>query len=76
MAMFTYYISEILGQNGITSLITCALVMAHYTWYNLSPQGKHVTSIFFQTLGYGFEAFVFSYVGLSVMFYSDYPFSW
>jgi NhaP-type Na+/H+ or K+/H+ antiporter len=50
--------------------------MAHYTWYNLSPQGKHVTSVAFQTLGYGCEAFVFSYVGLSIMYYKSYPFSW
>mmetsp|Transcript_36181 Transcript_36181/g.55571 ORF Transcript_36181/g.55571 Transcript_36181/m.55571 type:complete len:80 (+) Transcript_36181:801-1040(+) len=75
-AMFTYYVAEILGQNGITSLVTCAIIEAHYTWYNLSPQGKHVTSVTFQTLGYAFEAFVFSFVGLSFMFYTDYPVSW
>lgn len=36
-AMLTYFISEILEQSGITSLVTCALVFAHYSWYNLSP---------------------------------------
>jgi sodium/hydrogen exchanger-like protein 6/7 len=76
VAMFTYYLSEVLGQSGITSLVSCALVMAHYTWYNLSPQGKHVTSVAFQTLGYGAEAFVFSFIGLSVMYYKSYPYSW
>ena len=75
-AMLTYYLSEIMGQSGITSLVSCALVMAHYTWFNLSPQGKHVTSISFATFGYAAEAFVFSFVGLSLMFYSSYPYSW
>ena len=75
-AMMSYFLSEILGQSGITSLVSCALVMAHYSWYNLSPQGKHVTSITFQTFGYGAEAFVFSFIGLSLMFYIDYPYSW
>jgi NhaP-type Na+/H+ or K+/H+ antiporter len=46
-AMLTYYASELLGQSGITSLVACALVEAHYTWYNLSPQGRHVTSVTF-----------------------------
>jgi len=36
-AMLSYYLSEIFGQSGITSLISCALVLAHYAWYNLSP---------------------------------------
>ena len=75
-AMLTYYLSEIAGQSGIASLVTCALVEAHYTWYNLSPQGKHVTSVAFQTFGYGAESFVFSFIGLSLMFYTDYPYSW
>lgn len=78
MAMFVYFSSEVLGQSGITSLVTCALIEAHYTWYNLSPQGKHVTSITFETLGYGSECFVFSFIGLSLMYYYEeqYPWSW
>lgn len=77
-AMFTYFMSEILSQSGITSLVTCALIEAHYTWYNLSPQGKHVTSVTFQTIGFGAECFVFSFIGLSLMFYYEeqYPWSW
>ena len=47
VAMFTYYLSELLSQSGITSLVSCAIIEAHYTWYNLSPQGKHVTSVTF-----------------------------
>lgn len=46
-AFITFFMSELLGQSEITSLVSCAIVYGHYTWYNLSPQGKHVTSITF-----------------------------
>lgn len=36
-AFITFYISELLGQSEITSLVSCAIIYAHYTWYNLSP---------------------------------------
>jgi NhaP-type Na+/H+ or K+/H+ antiporter len=36
-AMLCYYCSELWGYSGITSLVSCALVLAHYAWYNLSP---------------------------------------
>jgi hypothetical protein len=48
--------------------------MAHYTWYNISPQAKQVTSVAFQVLGYGIEAFVFGYIGLT--FFSFYEYDW
>jgi len=51
--------------------------MSHYAWYNLSPQGKHVTSVTFQTLGYISEAAVFGFVGISVEHYVyATPFCW
>ena len=50
--------------------------MAHYTWYNLSPQGKQVSSTTIQTLGYGAEAFVFTYLGLTFFSYLKYNWSW
>jgi NhaP-type Na+/H+ or K+/H+ antiporter len=43
--------------------------MAHYSWYNLSPQGKQSSFIVFQFLGYAVEAFVFSYLGLTFFSY-------
>lgn len=76
VAFLTYYVSELVGQSGITSLVSCAIIMAQYAWYNLSPQGKHVTSITFQTFGYAAEAFVFSFIGLCVMAYKDYRYCW
>ena len=39
-AYICYVISEVAEFSGIISLLTCGIVMAHYTWFNLSPQGK------------------------------------
>lgn len=36
----SYTVAEIFHYSGIISLLTCSIVMAHYAWYNLSPQGK------------------------------------
>lgn len=35
-----------------------------------------MTSATFQVLGFGFEAFVFSYLGLTFFAYIDFPWSW
>lgn len=53
------------------SLLTCGVVMAHYTWYNLSPQGKTMTSVSFSIFGAFAEAFVFAYIGLCVFTYAN-----
>jgi len=67
----SYGFSELFHMSGIISLLTTAILMAQYTWYNLSPQGKHVSSVAFQVMGYLSEAMLFSYVGLSVFTYKD-----
>ncbi|CDW88691.1 sodium hydrogen exchanger [Stylonychia lemnae] len=71
-----YATGELAHMSGIISLLTSGVVMAHYAWYNLSPQGKHVSSVAFQVIGFGFEAFVFAYLGLAIFAYSDYDWSW
>ena len=74
-----YATGEIAHMSGIISLLTAGIVMAHYGWYNLSPQGKHVSCVALQVIGFGFEAFVFAYLGLSFFSYADlshYPWSW
>jgi len=65
----SYVISEVAHCSGIISLLTAGVVMAHYTWYNLSPQGKQSSFIVFQFLGYATEAFVFAYLGLTFFSY-------
>jgi len=39
-AYLSYVTSEVSENSGIITLLTSGVVMAHYTWYNLSPQGK------------------------------------
>jgi NhaP-type Na+/H+ or K+/H+ antiporter len=44
MGYVTYSIGELLHVSGIICLLVCGITMAHYGWYNLSPQGKTITS--------------------------------
>jgi NhaP-type Na+/H+ or K+/H+ antiporter len=39
-----YAIGELAGQSGIICLLTTGVIIAHYGWYNLSPQGKVLSS--------------------------------
>ena len=63
-----------LEMSGIISLLTCAIVSAHYTYYNISPQGKQAATLSFSFLGEMAEAAVYSYVGLAL--YSTIPTWW
>lgn len=67
-AMMSYFASEAVHMSAIVSLLATSLIMSHYAWYNLSPQGKHVTSVTFQTLGFVAEAVVFGYVGITAAY--------
>jgi sodium/hydrogen exchanger-like protein 6/7 len=69
-AMLGYFLSEMLSFSAICSLLVTSLIYSHYTWYNLSPQGQHVTALTFQTLGYISEALVFAYIGLTSCYYA------
>ena len=63
-----------LEMSGIISLLTCSIVSAHYTYYNISPQGKQATTLSFSFLGEMAEAAVYSYVGIAL--YSTIPTWW
>jgi len=43
----SYVASEGTENSGIITLLTAGVLMAHYTWYNLSPQGKQSSFIVF-----------------------------
>jgi len=68
-ALFGYFLSEVLELSGIVTLLTTSLILSHYAFFNLSPQGKEVTYVTFQTLGYVSEAIVFGYIGVSATYY-------
>lgn len=74
MGYLSYSIGELVHVSGIISLLTTGIIMAHYGWYNLSPQGKVLSSASIQVIGFGLEAFVFAYLGLS--FFSLYEQDW
>lgn len=73
VALASYYVGESLGASGVTSLIVCALWQAQYSWYNLSPQGKHASGVTVATMGFLAETYVFTIIGLGVM---QYWFTW
>ena len=76
----SYFVSNLiklpngLEMSGIISLLTCAIVSAHYTYYNISPQGRQATTLSFSFLGEMAEAAVYSYIGIAL--YSTIPTWW
>ena len=43
--ILSYYISDLMKMSGIISIIVTAVMQGQYSWYNLSPQGKHVSAV-------------------------------
>lgn len=64
-ALASYYIGMVTMWTGAVTLLINSIMMAHYAWHNLSPQGKHVSSATFQAIGFGAEAVIFCFVGLT-----------
>ena len=71
-----YSVTELFHYSGIIALLVAGVVMAKYSWYNLSPQAKQVTSIAFQVVAYAVEAFVFGYLGITFFSYISLDWSW
>ena len=72
----SYCVTELFHYSGIIALLVAGIVMAKYSWYNLSPQAKQVTSIAFQVIAYAVEAFVFGYLGITFFSYISLDWSW
>jgi len=53
--------------SGITSLLTCGIVQSHYTYYNMSPQGKTASLFIVTFMGTVAEAAVYSYIGIALL---------
>jgi NhaP-type Na+/H+ or K+/H+ antiporter len=71
-SIMSYFISNAIVINGvtmsgITSLLTCAIIQSHYTYYNLSPQGKTASTLTVTFMGTAAEAAVYSYVGIALL---------
>jgi len=70
-----YVTAESLSQSGIIALLTCGVTMAHYAWYNLSPQGRQGSALIFQFMGNAVQGFIFAYLGLTFFAYSNFQWS-
>lgn len=71
-SMISYFVSESIvivntQMSGITSLLTCGIVQSHYTYYNLSPQGKTCSLFVISFMGTAAEAAIYSYVGIALL---------
>jgi len=44
---FTYLLGELLGLSGVIGLFTCAIIMGHYCYINISGESKKGTGLAF-----------------------------
>jgi len=70
-SILSYFVSNsiIIGgieMSGIISLLTCGIIQSHYTYYNMSPQGKTCATLTVSFLGTAAEAAVYSYIGIGL----------
>jgi len=56
-----------MGLSGIITLFVCAIIMGHYSFMNISEQSQLGTGLAFETVSYISEAFIFTYLGASVL---------
>lgn len=74
-AYISYTLTEELGLSPIIALLFTGIFMSHYTFYNLSFQAREESSIVSRIMANIAEAFVFTYLGLTVIYYTSIAFS-
>ncbi len=74
-AFISYTLTEELGLSPIIALLFTGIFMSHYTFYNLSFQAREESSIVSKIMANIAEAFVFTYLGLTVIYYTSIAFS-
>lgn len=65
-----YIIGEALHLSGIICILTCSIVMNHYSYYNMSKISQKSAGFTFESLSHLAEGFLFFYLGQSI-FESD-----
>ena len=65
-AYSSYLLADGLDFSGIVSILFCGIVMAHYTFNNLSAKAREFTREMFEVLASISETFVFAYLGMAV----------
>lgn len=74
-AFISYTLTEELGLSPIIALLFTGIFMSHYTFYNLSFQAREESSVVSRIMSNIAEAFVFTYLGLTVIYYTRIAFS-
>ncbi|KAF3436386.1 hypothetical protein FNV43_RR23478 [Rhamnella rubrinervis] len=67
MAYLSYMVAELFDLSGILTVFFCGIVMAHYTWYNITESSRVTTRHTFATFSFVSEIFIFLYVGMDAM---------
>jgi sodium/hydrogen exchanger-like protein 6/7 len=65
LAYLGYILSMMVGASGVLAILTTAIMMAHYSWYNISEEARFLSKGSFHVLGETTEAFVYVYIGFS-----------
>jgi sodium/hydrogen exchanger-like protein 6/7 len=74
-AFISYTLTEELGLSPIIALLFNGIIMSHYAFYNLSFQAREESSVVTRIMSNIAEAFVFTYLGLTVIYYLTNAFS-
>lgn len=62
----SYLIAEIASLSGIMCLFFCGVIMSHYTYHNISTDSKLGSVVTISTMSFAAEAFLFTYLGMSI----------
>lgn len=62
----SYLFAELFSLSGIMTLFFCGVVMSHYSYHNISAQSKLGSVVSITTFAFAAEAFLFTYLGLSI----------
>ncbi|CAI2364053.1 unnamed protein product [Moneuplotes crassus] len=62
----SYLLAELLNLSGIMTLFLCGVIMSHYTYHNVSKSSKVGSVVSITSIAFLAEAFLFTYLGLSI----------
>ena len=68
-AFMSYTFAEEMGLSPIVTLLFCGIFMSNYAFYNLSFQAREESSVVSRMISNVAEAFVFTYLGLTLIGY-------
>jgi len=71
LAYVSYVLAEVVGLSGVTSLLFCGIVNAHYSWHNISEVSQTSTLEMFKAMSNFAETVAYVYLGLAVFTFDD-----